>query len=212
VIVPAPPTPFNARARVWSAGQPLLRVAIDNLGSTEFANTTRPRRFAPVITLDGDNVPVLYAGSTDRCALAESTFHDVPDDISTRTQVSAARLRAMRLSTLRSEVDLRLADLTDRALPDLGVTRAELIGCGPAAYPATALWGTAAWQTGFDGVVWNSRRSPTDLSVILFAGRVDRYALVADEPLPLAPDTPNHVPGYYRVLELAAELNVTIIT
>ena len=164
--------------------------------------------------MHGEAVAVLYAGSSARCALAETVFHDVPDDLAAPVQVPEGRLAPQRLSVLTCTHDLTMADFTDGALPALGATRDELIGTAGPHYPATAAWGAAVHghRQSFDGIVWNSRRSPGEVSFLLFGDRVNRRALVvAEPPLPLGAAARGRRPGYDLVAELAAAMNVDIV-
>jgi hypothetical protein len=57
----------------------------------------------------------------------------------------------------------------------VGATQGSLIEPGPSSYPQTAASGKAAFDAGFDGIVWMSRQFPGGLAAIVFAR--------ADEPL-----------------------------
>lgn len=196
---------------MWPARQRLVRVITDEVGATELAHPSRPRRFAPFLATDGARVEVLYAGSSQRCALAETVFHDTPDDLTVEALIDSSTCFEQRMSVLAYEDELPLADFTDDALRGLAVTRAQLIGGGFRTYPDTAQWGAAAHAAGFVGMVWNSRRSPADLSLVLFGDRINRRRLaVVEAPLPLATGAHDRVSGFELVQRLAEELNVTL--
>jgi hypothetical protein len=114
------------------------------------------------------------------------------------------------ISTLAPRRDLRLVDLRDEQLAELGLTRAGLIESQPEAYPETAAWASAFFHSSAapDGLIWNSRQEPETLAFVLFArGRVDRRALrVVDSPEPLAIGG-----GLERVFEAAERLDLTIV-
>jgi RES domain len=144
-------------------------VAIDALGTTEPSVSRAPRRFSPVTDAAGAPVPVLYAGDSLECALGETVFHDLPDDVSAPAAVFRADLFTLRAGVFTLARDLELADLTDAALAGLGVDREEVIATPPADYPVTVSWAQAAWdRTGAAGLIWNSRRNRDRLAYLLF--------------------------------------------
>ncbi|MGC8512929.1 MAG: RES family NAD+ phosphorylase [Acidimicrobiales bacterium] len=196
----------------------MVRVAVDQLGSTEPSSSPTPRRFSPVLDRNSRRIPVLYAGASLACALGETVFHDLGDDPSTPGEVFRSDLIAVRSGTIALGVDCRLANLTDGALADYGYRRDEVIDTQAAEYPVTRRWGQHAWDTtGLAGLVWNSRRSPGELSFMLFVDPprpVDRaralrrreHLDVVSPPLALYDG-----PGLAAVMLAAAERNVTVV-
>jgi RES domain len=204
--------------RTLPAGTSLVRVAIDQLGSTEPSASSAFRRFSPVRGLDSRRVPVLYAGEDLACALGETVFHDLGDDPVKPAAVFRSDLLALRAGTIAVTLDCDLGDLTDGALAQHGYRRHEVVATPAHEYPVTRLWGQFAWDTTrCKGVVWNSRRSPHRLSFMLFVNppRVpDReraltrrqHLVAAAPPLPLYDGE-----GLASVMLAAAERNVTVI-
>jgi RES domain len=196
----------------------MVRVAVDQLGSTEPSSSPVPRRFGPVRDADGRRVPVLYAGEDLACALGETVFHDLGDDPDRPGAVFRADLLALRAGTIAVTVDCGLADLTDAALAAYGYQRDEVVDTSPLEYPVTRLWGQHAWDaTICRGLVWNSRRSPDRLSFMLFVnapgarGRERaltrrQHLKVVSPPLPLYDGE-----GLAAVMVVAAARNVTVI-
>jgi hypothetical protein len=195
----------------------MVRVAIDNVGSTEPSIAPALRRFSPVRNGHSRRVPVLYAGADLACALGETVFHDLPDDAAVPAEVFRADLLTLRASTVAPDVALELADLTDAALASYGHARSDVIDTPPDAYPVTGRWGQHVWNTTTcAGVVWNSRRSSDRLSFMLFVGApraadraraVDRLRLQVVRPaLPLYEGA-----GLTAVMDAASERNVTVI-
>ena len=85
-------------------------------GSTEFApRTTGDRRSSP-LTDEHGILPVLYAGSDDRTAAAETLFHRLPGHGRPR-RVPLARYRSWQWSQLHPTRDVQLLAL-DAGLPD----------------------------------------------------------------------------------------------
>jgi hypothetical protein len=196
----------------------MVRVAIDNLGSTEPSSSAAPRRFSPVRDSKSRRVPVLYAGADLACAMGETVFHDLPDDPVSPGEVFRADLLTLRGGTLVANVGVELADLTDAALARYSYRRDEVIDTSTVHYGVTRLWAQHAWDTtACAGLVWNSRRSPQLLSFMLFVdppGPADRLRAVnrekdlgvASPPIPLYDGN-----GLASVMQAAAQRNVTVI-
>lgn len=163
-------------------------------------------------------MPVLYAGADLGCALGETVFHDLPDDPTVPAEVFRADLLTIRAGAVGVDADVDLADLTDAALTSYGYRRDEVIDTPRQEYPVTRRWGQHAWDTtACAGLVWNSRRSPEQLSFMLF---VDpplptdrprglsrrRHLVVMSPPVPLYDGE-----GLAQVMVEGARRNVTII-
>ena len=100
----------------------MVRVAVDQLGSTEPSSSPAPRRFSPVRDENSRRVPVLYTGADLACALGETVFHDLGDDPSSPAEVFRADLLALRAGTIAVTVDCQVADLTDAGLNEIRVS------------------------------------------------------------------------------------------
>jgi hypothetical protein len=143
----------------------MVRVAIDNVGSTEPSTSVEARRFSPLRDVGSRRVPVLYAGADLGCALGETVFRDLPDATASPTEVFRADLLTLRAGTIALKVDVELADLTDAGLGGYGCGRDEVIDTATGEYRVTRLWAQRAWDTTMcAGLVWNRRRSPERLS------------------------------------------------
>lgn len=176
----APRVGLNPLLETWPAGT-LLHVVHDaayppesfNPGVDATGVPRWPTRFAPIRDAAGQVVPYLYAGSTLECAIFETVFHNVPVDASDKfvdLDDSAHRSHG----TLSPTRDLTLVDLSTDGLHRLRVPKAELIGCAPMDYLATAAWAQALHQQcpAIDGLVWMSRQRDRDRAVVLFGDRV----------------------------------------
>ena len=195
----------------------MVRVAIDNLGTTEPSTLPRPRRFSPVHDSRGAVVPVLYAGDSFTCALGETVFHDLPDDETTDASVLRADLLTVRAGFFTVTRDIEL-DLTDASLRRLRVAGARVVDTPPTSYDDTVAYARAAWRsTRAAGLVWNSRRHRTGRAYLLFVdppraadGRraVDRRRdlAVTSPPLPLHDGR-----GLELVLTAATDRGVAIV-
>jgi hypothetical protein len=123
--VPSPPDEPALDVYTWVTGRPLLRVADDQFGATEFNPCQgEATRFAPLV-VGGECVPTLYAAETIDAVLMESVFHDVVAERADEDppEVYLADLRAVRRSTIAPMRDLRLGRLDDDALDALGLQR-----------------------------------------------------------------------------------------
>lgn len=220
VPVPVPPDHPVLAVYVWETGRPLLRVADDRFGATEFnpcqGETTR---FAPLLA-EGACVPTLYAAETLDAVLMESVFHDV---VLGRLdgdppEVYLADLATVRRSTIASRRDLRLGRLDDDALAALGLDRAELIESDADSYSETVRWAEhahrhgAADKEGLDGLIWHSRRAAQGFAshepaVVLFGDRVARRELRSSgAPVPLMTAA-----GLDELDSVANRLGVTLV-
>lgn len=218
--VPVPPDEPVLEVYRWSVDRPLLRVADDQYGATEFNPCEgEPTRFAP-LEVDGQCVPTLFAAETLDAVLMESVFHDLvldrPDGAP--PEVYLADLTTVRRSTIASRRDLRLGRLDDDALSHLGVDRADLIDNDADEYPETVRWAEHAHLHGaldhapLDGLIWHSRRAAQDLAsrelvVVLFGDRVARKDLRSHgTPVPLVAAT-----GLDELDAIANRLGVTLV-
>ena len=196
----------------------MVRVAGDQLGSTEPSSSPAARRFSPVRDTRSRRVPVLYAGADLACALGETVFHDLADDPAHPGEVFHADLLALRAGTIAVTTDAVLADLTDAALERYGAQRGEVVDTSTGEYRLTRRWAQHAWDTTTSaGLVWNSRRSPDRLSFMLFVDpprpndrlrALDRRGDldVASQPVPLYDGE-----GLAAVMAAAADRNVTVV-
>lgn len=196
----------------------VVRISRDGRGAHEGNRGIRLSRFGPVHDAStGRTVPILYAGEDIWCALAETVFHDVPDNPAIGAIVHLRDLVDMRASYLTTPL-LRLADLTDDALVRYGTSRDKVTGTSRHQYAETRLWAQDVWdRTRLNGLVWNSRRSPDRLSFMLFLRDpdesgdlapdrcVNRYSLDCDQPLPL-----HSGGGLDLVAQAALDRNVTL--
>ena len=83
-----PPSGLVLGVHRLEQGTQFVRVAVDNLGTTEPSSSLAPRRFSPVLDRSGRAVPVLYAGEDLGCALGETVFHDLGDDPAAPAEIS----------------------------------------------------------------------------------------------------------------------------
>lgn len=176
---PEPPVPFEPRVGTLEAGASFYRV---------HSNRFRPNEFNPGPTGAGrfhffgkPAVPVLYLAETREAALAETLLRNIPIDAPYPLRRSAYENSVMvGMRVLRS---LRMAEFFGLGLRKMGVEAAQLTASPGASYPQTRHWARAAYDGGFDGIAWMSRRDNSAKSFMLFGGRV------REEDLEIVPET-----------------------
>ncbi|MFK8022703.1 MAG: RES domain-containing protein [Ilumatobacter sp.] len=178
----------SLRLDTIAAGATRFRVARTEFGTRVFAPLgVGNRRFSP---LEGRGHT--YVAEQRSAAVLESALHEAAGP---NPRIYAATLAAFGLYRLHFDSELRLIDLRDSALIDLGLDRSQLTGADPMHYACTrrvaeALAGTKRTA----GVVWTSRqgalhaeRNPDGL-----ASEVLRHQSL-DVAVLYEPDTPGNV-------------------
>jgi hypothetical protein len=205
----ASPGPLDPKVFPWKAGAEIVRCHNSEYGANEFNPKRISQRFRP-FTSRRRTVPTLYGSESMKGALSETLFHAVPVDGPDRS-VRLSRLIAWQGSRLAPVRDLRLIDLRDEALEDLGTNREDLIESPASSYPVTAEWADTLFHCSRqpDGLVWNSRQAKDQLALVLFErGRVSREDLdVVKVPMPLAVGR-----GLDLVYEVAEELEIVLVS
>jgi len=195
-----------------------VRVAGDQLGSTEPSTSSAARRFSPVRDIRSRRVPVLYAGADLACALGETVFHDLADDPAQPGEVFRADLLTLRAGTICITLDVSLADLKDATLARYGAHRDEVVDTATGEYRITRCWAQHAWDTTtVAGLVWNSRRGPDRLSFMFFVDppRLEDRGRALDRRRDLdiasPPASLYNGEGLAAVMTAAADRNVTVV-
>lgn len=138
---------------VWPAGRPFTRAHSHEFGSTEHDDRAGVDfRFSPLYVA-GALVPVLYAGSDDLTAAAETIFRNLPDQ---HRRVSLDRYRAWQWSQVQAKHDLRLLPLDDTRLLDASV----LVDGDATTYPQTRVEAAQLLEEdpALDGLIWRSHQ------------------------------------------------------
>lgn len=218
--VPTPGVGVDARRVRLStvdAGTTFYRVYELKYGYDAFNPGLGDTRFAP-FGAAGTPVPTLYGGADEETVLLETVFHDVHHAVGSRV-IRERDLLNRGLAFLSSETALRLVDLRDEALTDLGLDRHQVVSTTAAHYPCTrewAVWCHARRPGGRPpaGIVWNSRQAelrggPPREVFVLFGDRVP----TAPGTFPLVyPGVRNLTEGPGRLLvdRLAVELDALV--
>jgi hypothetical protein len=199
----------------WPSGRPFHRVYRLRRGFAEFNPGLGDTRFAPLIY--EAPVPTLYGGEDETVALLESVFHDV--SLAADRIIYQATLRERGLAHLAARRDLRLIDLSDEALGELGLSRSQLVTSGPDHYACTRQWSRWLHEQrpegeAPDGLVWHSRQAELtgrdSRSVMILFG--DRAPTDAGSYRLVGPGVRNLVEGVGAVLveEIAETLDALI--
>lgn len=207
--VPPPPAGLSPELETWAAGREIIRCHDGIYGSTEFNPKRSSQRFRP-FTSRRRTVPTIYGAESTVGALSETLFHAVPTEGSDR-RARLSMLGSWEISWLEPKRDLRLADLRDDRLPDLGLSREELIESPASAYPRTAEWAAALYHCPLepDGLLWNSRQLPSEEAFVLF-GR-DRVAR-GDLSMSLPSEALTVGRGLDLAYEAAEAIGITLVS
>lgn len=176
-IVPPVPDPatLDPLIETWAAGELMFRGHA--LGTDPrrfnpgFGSPTRFAFFADSVT--GSTVPVFYAGSTVKVAVAERLFHDLP--LGPGSTLVFPQYCDVAYSKLAPRRPLRLGALHSDGLRRLGLRNHQICETDAVEYPDTARWAAALhsrMDISLDGLVWMSRQFNSEKAVVLFGDRV----------------------------------------
>jgi hypothetical protein len=148
---------------VLRAGAPLRRGHKSRYGAdepvpaaTHLPPPVRMSRFAPVLGQSH-----AYVARREIAALLESAFHSLTPDL---PRISWPHLSEWSLSHVRLRRDVRLIDLRDPVLAELGLARGQLVATDPGHYPCTRTWaarlhGRHIGGKATFGLLWHSRQA-----------------------------------------------------
>jgi hypothetical protein len=197
-----PPLP----ATVVPTGTPFFRCYDGTWGYDEPNPGYGDARFSPFDAADSRRVPTLYLGETPEAALLETVFHDVHHD--SARLVYESTLRAVLLAHLLTPADLRVADLRDDALTELGLARNQIASTPSEHYPCTRRLARRIHEVGadggpVDGILWHSRHVE-----LLPATRAEVVVVFADRYTPGRGGWPRVGPGSQNLFQGAGRLLV----
>jgi hypothetical protein len=147
-------------------------------------------RFSPLRDpTSGQVIPVLYAASSERGAIAEVLLHDVPSPSSGHLHDwERDRRSRLHLSPLALPA-LNVVNLTSTGLRAAGLALHDLFVADARDYPRTRAWALHLWQTQpqAQGLYWMSVRDNTSKVLMLFGDRIPAAHLRAlQAPRPIA--------------------------
>lgn len=141
--------------------------------------------FAPIQQADGTPVHTYYAARPAEGAYMESVLHDIP--LSPPRHIEVDELAHYWLATLRLPDKLACVSFHTPYLPQLNLSRGQLVDSFPACYPETRAWAQAAYLQCPDaqGIAYGSRRDDAARCVMLFGQRMPSppFSVVSTEPL-----------------------------
>lgn len=156
--VPEPATDVlrHLRSTRWPAGLALRRGHKEqHPDPTALVPGRGDTRFAPL-----DGADHVYLARTTFAALLESAFHDAAPPA---PRLPEAVIALWSEAEVRLTSEVRLIDLRDPALADLGLDRSQLTATSAAHYPCTRAWarrlhGRHVGGQPTHGLVWHSRQ------------------------------------------------------
>lgn len=160
-------------------------------------------RFAPISTGTGSPVHTYYLASTPEYAYMESVLHEIP--LSPPGVFDVSELQYYHLAQIAVPDPLTFVSFHTPYLPQLGLTRTELIDSLPACYPETRPWAEAAYRQlpKSQAVGYGSRRDDAARCLMLFGQRLP------DPPLSVLKTEPlSHTPRRQEVLALLRRLRI----
>lgn len=183
------------------SGTLLHRLHRHRFKPTEFNGTEfGDARFSPLHDRAGAVIPTIYAAESFDCAVSEVILRcpDAPP-IDPRTSlptfliVFPADFADHDHSLVRTEVDLKLVDLTVAGQRKIGVDRNALLAGPRSTYPATRGWAERIHATCPDaqGLYYNSFQLGPQFAVVLYGDRLPATALVPVKTRRVA-DAPCH--------------------
>jgi hypothetical protein len=139
----------------------------------------------------------------------ETVFHDVPFVPGLKT-FPKGKLEGLQHSRIELAADLKLVDLTSKALRLLGVARNRLIDTEKDQYPVTRQWAQVihAQNPEAQGLYWVSRQDDTAVAIVLFGDRVRHKALSQHEQ---GHELTAHDVAYSALVALAEKIGVLIV-
>ena len=209
--LPLPPANLSSLVKpmTWAATTTIHRIHPDEYAPEAFNPGPRGNaRFSPINDATGGAIATIYGGTTFECAAMETVFHDVPFAPGLKT-VAKRKLKQHRHSQLATSTDLKLADLSVKALRKLGITRTDLIESDKYSYPQTRPWAEAihAQCPDIQGLCWVSRQDDTARAIILFEDRLPPAPLISVAPsVDIVADTAT----YSELVQLADTIGVKI--
>ncbi|MGE8063882.1 RES family NAD+ phosphorylase [Pseudomonas sp. NPDC089569] len=212
-LPPTPGEPMHLRFYTLGNGLVLLhRFHLKKYQDRQFNDTSLGNaRFSPIRNSSGDIIPTIYAGSSFECAAMETVFRDVAYGPPPK-YFQKSKLKDFMFSTLLTwGEDLRLVDLSSKALRALNISRNELIDTDGDMYPVTRKWAEAihAYAPDAQGLRWTSRQDDTAQCFVLFGDRIrpEIFALNRHNTVSVLDDEAT----YNKLLDLAEMIGARIV-
>lgn len=161
-----------------SAGTPWSRVYDSRFGRTEFNPGFGNARFSPFNSeQDGKRVSAIYLAETPEAALLEGSLRDV--DVDGVPEAEEESFHGLLHVELLASEDMKVADLRDPQLDDLGLKRPAISSSPSQHYPCTRTVAKAihASPQNLSGIIWHSRqvevsRLPRVSVIVLYEERL----------------------------------------
>ncbi|MGK6310175.1 RES family NAD+ phosphorylase [Variovorax sp. DT-64] len=172
-LLPPPPKPFRLllhKAGVW------YRVHAGKYAPAAFnASGLGNARFSPLFDpATNKPIPMIYAASDERGAIAEVVLHDVPTPSAGYLHdLEADYSNDLHLSRIGT-APLQLVNLTSLGLKASGLVPSDLFDGEKDDYPRTRAWALWIWQNmpRAQGLHWMSKRDNRCEVIVLFGDRI----------------------------------------
>lgn len=171
-----------AEVDVWYHVYSTKRYAVT---AESFSEGWGDTRFSPILQADGTPVHTYYAASTAEGAYMESVLHDTPLSLPGHFEVD--ELAHYWLATLRLPDKLACVSFHTPYLPQLNLSRGQLVDSLPVCYPETRAWAQAAYLQCPDAqaIAYGSRRDDAARCLMLFRQRLPSppFSVISTESL-----------------------------
>ncbi|MFF0017377.1 RES family NAD+ phosphorylase [Streptomyces sp. NPDC005374] len=180
---------FRPHWQVLPTGTQLWRMHSSRFAAAEFKpfspDDRAPGRFHGT---PEDPYPCLYAATDPETALAETLLRSLPFDPETGMRlIPWASVRGKSLNVVRTRCELKLVSLcSGAALADVCQDNRLLENEGPEHYMSTRSWAREIRAQAPDamGMIWGSKRNPSQQALVLFGDRLEDCAGGPLEALP----------------------------
>ena len=179
---------------VLSAGTTMTRIHSANFDAAEFNPTAAVGEFVGgrFDSTPGDHFAFLYTAGDNATAICEMLLRDLPIGNRGIRELPTTRLSRLRITRLRTTVDLELVTL--RSGKDLAAIGQDTWLTTTTEYATTRKWASAirGWAPWACGLTWRSFREPDGFTYVFFSDRCPPGCFEqTTDGLPLPPDDQN---------------------
>ena len=170
------------------AGTELHRIHPTRFGSAQFNDTALgDARFSPIRNAAGAIIPTIYGGESFECAVCEIILR-CPDTATAKLSplsgndiVYPADFEHYSHSVVRTAMDLKLVDVTNKGQRAIGINHNALLSHPSSSYPKTRDWAMRIHEAcpAAHGLYYSSYQYGPQFAVLLFGDRFSSPALEA---------------------------------
>lgn len=200
--------PTKVSVKVIPKGESMHRVHHEKYSGDSFnPSPDADARFSTIRDSNGDVIPVIYVAGSLEGALMESVFHDVPYVQGPKT-IDSSKLENQTHSFLTTNQEIRVAELTTKALKKLGVAPEVIVTSEASNYRESRAFAENMLSLNPDiqGLRWVSRQHNTEFVYVLFGTRFNGTLPVDVQDSRFLLEE-----AYDEVIDLAEEIGVLIV-